>query len=227
MKSLLGKLAKRVLFEPPSLKLLRKHAEKVQATLEKLIESIGDYAAGREIDYERISHLEYEADLAKQEIRSSLPRSDLFLPVARSDLLEFLWQQDKIADNCQDAAGLLALMRVELTPQMEAKFRELAEILRKGTREYASLIEKMGEVLESSPTPERVRELWNLIDKLNLIEHEADLAEMALIKMAYAAEDMDSFQRYHLVQIALKLGSIADHMQNAGGRLRIMTARWH
>ncbi|MCP2521170.1 DUF47 family protein, partial [SCandidatus Aminicenantes bacterium Aminicenantia_JdfR_composite] len=57
-----------------------------------------------EIDLEKltkldaeISEIEHKADKIKQNIRSNLP-SSVLLPIERQDLLEFLSQQDKIAD---------------------------------------------------------------------------------------------------------------------------------
>lgn len=53
----------------------------------------------------QISHLEKEADVLKREIRLKLPRG-LFMPVDRSDMLELLTQQDKLANLAKDIAAV-------------------------------------------------------------------------------------------------------------------------
>lgn len=53
---------------------------------------------------QQITQLENEADALKRKIRRHLP-GNLFLPVPRSDLLELLRMQDKIANKSRDIAG--------------------------------------------------------------------------------------------------------------------------
>ena len=55
---------------------------------------------------DKISSLEKEADLIKRDLRLHLP-TGLFLPVARSDLLELLAAQDRIANKAEDIAELI------------------------------------------------------------------------------------------------------------------------
>lgn len=224
MKKFLVKFFRKLLFEHPSFKPLYLHAQKVYETVEALAEMIDEYTKGNEVDSEEVSSLEHEADIIKQEIRSKLPRSDLWLPVARSDLLDFLWHQDKIADNCQDAAGLLSLMRIKLPLEMKERLERLNEMMMRTIKEYKHMIEKLSEVLESSFGRSQVDEIWQLINKINVMEHEADIIEGELVRMTYTS-GLNAFEKYHLIQITLKIGDVIDHMEDAGGRLRIMTAR--
>lgn len=209
--------------------LLRLHAEKVQETVQEMAKLLNAYA-GEESQLvsgeaaERVGELEHEADEIKQEIRSQLPRS-LLMPVSRSDILEFLWQQDRIADNCQDAASLLALKRVKLSEEMREKFGELSQAMERAAEGYKHMIAKLSDVLESSFGKRQVNAIITLINELNRLEHEADIAECELVRMVYARDDLDGFSKYHLISIILKVGNVIDHMENAGGRLRIMVSR--
>ena len=54
----------------------------------------------------RIAELENEADELKKEFRLNLPKS-LFLPVPRTDLLELISVQDKVANKAKDISGLM------------------------------------------------------------------------------------------------------------------------
>lgn len=64
---------------------------------------------------QQMSQLENEADKLKKSVRQHLPKS-LFLPVPRSDLLDLLSVQDKIANRAKDIAGLM-LGRCMTIPQ--------------------------------------------------------------------------------------------------------------
>ena len=223
----LRRFLRKLVYQYPSLDLLERHAEKVCETVEELARLLEDYLKGRATrgQEERVSALEHEADLLKSQLRSALPRSDSFMPVARSDLLEFVWHQDKIADKAQDAAGLLPLLHVELPTEMVTKWREFIEILHEGTAIYRQMAQGLRELLEQGFQQERVDHILNLLKEVNLLEHRVDVIERELIRMIYDQQGIDSFAKYHLIQVLLTLGSILDHMENAGGRIRIMVAR--
>ena len=55
---------------------------------------------------QKIIKFEHEADAIKRSIRLSLPKS-LFLPVPRTDLLQIVTVQDKVANRAKDIAGLV------------------------------------------------------------------------------------------------------------------------
>lgn len=63
----------------------------------------GEWAEADAIRIE-IRNLEREADELKREVRLQLPRG-LFMPVERTDLLELITHQDKIANKAKDIAG--------------------------------------------------------------------------------------------------------------------------
>ncbi|MBS3740201.1 DUF47 family protein, partial [Candidatus Bipolaricaulota bacterium] len=133
---------------------LNGHAEKVGATVLALVKEIHDYTEGKQIGGEGVSELEYEADKKKQEIRRELPRSDLLMPVARSDLLSLLWNQDEIADNSQDVAELLPMLK--LKSQLPEKYRKaldtLAQTLELAIEEYKILVRNAGEIIKGVET---------------------------------------------------------------------------
>lgn len=64
-----------------------------------------DWTKAKDIQH-RIAVLEGEADALKKDVRQNLPNS-VFLPVPRSDLLELLRMQDKIANRAKDISGIM------------------------------------------------------------------------------------------------------------------------
>lgn len=221
----LSKFTRRLMLDYSPLELLNDHARRVQETTNELARVIDSYIGGEEIKSERISELEHAADRVKQEIRNNLPRSDLLMPVARTDVLSFLWQQDQIADSCQDAATMLSLLPIDISSELGKGFKRLAESIGKGSMVYLEMVEESTEILTSSLSQKQIDALWEMIDQMNTLEHEADEIEASLVKKIYKDKRLDGFQKYHLIQVVLKAGNAIDHMENAGEYLRIMTAR--
>ncbi|MGQ9601378.1 MAG: DUF47 domain-containing protein [Candidatus Bipolaricaulia bacterium] len=223
----MNKLFRHLVYQYPALDLLVQHAEKVCATVEELAQTVEDYLDGRPVGErsERVAQLEHEADLLKSQVRATLPRSDSFMPVNRSDLLEFIWQQDEIADVAQDAAGLLPLMELELPVELAEKWREFPQALREGVKIYRQMASSLKGLLERGFRREAVSQAIELLDEVNLLEHRVDMLEKDLITMIYRQDELDGFAKYHLIQVLLKLGDVLDHMENAGGRIRIMASR--
>ena len=157
MMNRLRKFLRRLIYQSPAFDLLERHADKVCETVEGLAEAIQDYLGGDQVEEQsrRISKLEHEADLLKVQLRGSLPRSDSFMPIARSDLLVFLWQQDKVADSSQDAAGLLPLLQVELTAEMKQGLEQLKHKMLEAVQVYREMARRLRFVLETGFTRER------------------------------------------------------------------------
>ena len=211
------------LFGENPFKLLSSHTQKVLETVEKMIELIEHYLEGEKIQSEEIGVLEHQADLIKQEIRKRIPRFGLFLSVPRDTFLDFLWQQDKIADNAQDVAQLLELLPLKLPERIKKKLGQISQKCLETVRVYEKMSEKLEEVLATSFARKRVEEIWFYIDKINELEDLGDVLTREATKMIYQAEFLDPFEKWHLISLVEKLDNILDHMENAGGRLRIMT----
>ena len=73
--------------------------------------------------HSRMSRLEYEADLIKHEIRGFITQRS-FLPVDRSDLINFLEHQEKIADHAEDFAVILTLRKTVVNSELHDHFFE-------------------------------------------------------------------------------------------------------
>lgn len=223
----MNRIFRRLVYQYPALNRLVQHAEKVCETVGELAQEVQDYLDRKPVGERsaRVSRLEHEADILKGEVRATLPRSDSFMPVNRSDLLEFIWHEDRIADVAQDAAGLLPLMELDLPAELTAKWREFPQLMQEGIEIYRQLALSLKELLERGFRREAVNRIHDLLNEVNLLEHHVDLLEAELIKLIYKQQGLDGFAKYHLIQVLLKLGDIFDHMENAGGRIRIMAAR--
>ena len=77
---------------------LQTHMNKVTHCLEKLTQII---ASPSQKLVDELCRLEHEADITKNDIRNHLPNS-VFMPIDRSQFLEILSLQDKIADQAEE-----------------------------------------------------------------------------------------------------------------------------
>src|SRR3990167_6425583 len=98
------------MFGPSPIKPIEQHMHKAYLCAKQLFpffEAIlkQDWDAA-EIIRQKIMGMEKEADRIKRDLRLHLPVG-LFLPVSRTDLLELLTTQDRIANKTEDIAGLI------------------------------------------------------------------------------------------------------------------------
>ena len=200
------------------------HTRAVERAAEELGRQLRAWLRGEEVKAELVSGAEHAADRAKRELRARL-NSLRRLPVPRSALLELVWHQDEIADLCQDAALLMALRRPELPVELTEGFSTLGESLVRAVHEYHLAVEAFEEALSAGLDEERAEQVDQAIERINLLEHESDLVERALVRDIYQAAGLGDFDRYHLVQLVLMLGGVVDQTENAAGDLRLIVAR--
>lgn len=218
----LWKRVSALLFEQPPTLLFVEHGEKVCKASEALLEVMETVALGGDVSRIKaeVDRWEHEADQIKHEIRKRLPRSDLFLPMARGDLMDLLWQQDEIADRAQDAAHLLSLLPLSLEGELLDIWKRITQGLSESHDAYCELIEDLGRHLKGErQLAGRMRELLGLIGER---EHAVAVAEDELITAIYRHGSMDPFRKVHLVEVARTVGRVAGHMENAAGRICLL-----
>jgi len=166
---------------------------------------------------QQIAQLEKEADILKREIRLKLPRG-LFLPVARTDLLELLTQQDKIANRAKDISGRMLGRKMEFPSEMRADFMAYLKRCIDATAQAEKAIGELDELLETGFT--------EMIHQLDLIEDDTDTMQIGLRQQLQAVE-----QKYNpidvmfLYKILEWVGDLADQAERVGARLELMLAR--
>ena len=107
------------MFARSPFKPMQEHIVKAQACAEQLIPFFNavianDWETARTTQH-KIAVLEGEADRLKKDVRQHLPNS-IFLPVPRTDLLELLRMQDKIANRAKDRPIVIKHMAHNASP---------------------------------------------------------------------------------------------------------------
>ncbi|MCK4839267.1 MAG: TIGR00153 family protein [Desulfobulbaceae bacterium] len=174
---------------------------------------------------DKVSKLEYEADLLKQEIRSRLPRR-FFLPVDKSELDSFLRCQDKIADRVEDLAVILTIRNTVIHHDLIDDFFGFVDQIFQVTGSLLSAAVELNNLAEVSFGGAEAQVVLDLIDSLGEEEWKADRMARSLSKKLYSLEgEIDPTTIIFHEKILLALGSIANEAENAGDMLRMMIVK--
>lgn len=211
-----------LLFAQPPTILFVEHGKKVCRTTECLLAMMEAFGRGEDVTPFKgeVDRWEHEADQVKHQIRRKLPRSDLFLPMARGDLMDLLWQQDEIADKAQDTVHLLSLLPLSLPSELRDIWERIVTGLRKCQRAYCELVKDLERHLKGErQLVDRMREL---LAEIGDEEHGVSTSEDEFVEAIYRQGSLDAFTKIHLVEVARTVGQVAGHMENAAGRICLL-----
>ena len=202
-------------------------------TVHRCVEGLGDFftaiGAG---DWEaatnarnRIVELENKADKLKKEFRLNLPKS-LMLPVPRSDLLELISVQDKVANKAKDIAGLMLGRRMALPTELVPAMTEYLNGAVETSAQACKAISQIEELVETGFSGREIRMVEELIEELDRLERANDEQQIhiraALFKLEHKLPPVDVIFLYTIIEW---IGDLADRAQKVGGRLQLLLAR--
>ena len=208
-------------FEP-----LREHLAKVMECvgyLKPMLEAArdGDYAKLDQLTKE-VFRVEHEAEIIKDEIRQTIPKT-FFLPVFRGDLLGYLKLQDDMADAVEDVAVVLMLKKLTLPSALhEGLFTYADKVLWvcDKTLEVSDYIQK---VVDSGFHADEVTRVGDLVSTVEKAEWESDRMEFELSKSMFAIEDqMKPTDIFLWSKVFEEMGDVANAAEKAADRIRRM-----
>lgn len=217
------------MFGPSPIKPIEQHIRKAHQCAKQLypfFEAVlkKDWKTANNIKNKIVS-LEKEADLIKRDLRLHLP-TGLFLPVSRTDLLELLSAQDRIANKAEDIAGLITSRKMTIPDALIPIFMPFLHRCLDASKQACKAINELDELLETGFRGSEVKIVEEMILKLDEIEHDSDkmLADIRhqIFELEQELSAIDIMFLYKLVQW---IGELADHAQTVGGRLQILIAR--
>lgn len=202
---------------------LQSHMEKVAECVHLLPElflSIGD-AARIESLAKKISELEHQADLTKNNIRNHLPKS-LFLPMDRESLLEILGIQDDIADKAEDISVLISIKPLAIPDSCKEDFNLFLAKNIESFDEVFLIIKELHELLESSFGGIEAEKVNRMVESVAFKEHEADLIQRRLLKDLFCNDKGISFADFLLLQRLFEaVGSLSNLSEKLANRIRM------
>jgi hypothetical protein len=168
---------------------------------------------------------ENSADDLKSDVRTNLPKS-LFLPVSRTDLLELLHTQDKLANRAKDIAGLMLGRRMEIPESLVPEVRDYYKESLLASRQALKVINELDELLEAGFRGKEVDLVEGLIKELDALEHQTDVSQVKLRAKLYALEgSLPPVHVMFLYKIIDQIGDLADISESVGARLLLLIAR--
>lgn len=216
------------IFASSPFKPLQKHMEKVLECanlLSDFIEAVfkQDWDAAGYIQH-NIVRLEGEADELKQKIRLQLPHS-LLMPVSRSDLLELLREQDYIANDVKDIAGIVLGRQLSIPETVQESYSGFVNACLLASEQASKAVSELHDLLETGFRGREVRMVKQLICELDQLENETDEIQIQVRAELFAIEKelfpIDAIFLYKIFDIT---GAIANHAQKVGHRLQLLIA---
>ncbi len=173
----------------------------------------------------QIIDIEHQADAMKREIRLGLPRG-LFMPVERTDLLELVTQQDKIANKAKDIAGQIVGRELAFPSSLQSDFIAYVERCVDATKQASKAINEMDELLETGFRGREVELVEKMLETLDAIEKDTDDMQInlrgQLRKLETELNPIDVMFMYNILEW---VGDLADIAERVGSRLELMLAR--
>ncbi|CAB50307.1 TIGR00153 family protein [Pyrococcus abyssi] len=214
------------LFAKSPFKPLIRHAEVVVQTVETLEKALDAWAQGKyeEMkDYaKKVDDLEDVADRIKSELRDSIT-SKLLMPVQRTDILEYLHMQDKIADAAEDTAKWL-LIREE-PEAVPGEIKELIVKMGKESIKAAKLvyeaIKQLDVVLESGFADREIEREYEIIKEIEEVESKIDGLDSKLMELVFKSE-LNWKDGMYILNIARTVSRISDKAKDAAERIRVL-----
>ncbi len=208
---------------------IQKHMSKSQecvALLEAFLQkAVADDWEGATLVQQQIVALEHEADELKREVRKHLPTS-LFLPVPRTDLLEVISMQDKIADRTKDIAGIMLGRRMQIPSVMNESIPAFANAAIKTSGQALLAIQELDELMETGFGGKEITIIEKLVRQLDELENEADRREVEVRAQLFAIEkELHPVDVMFLYKVIDWIGDLADLAQKVGSRLLLLLAR--
>lgn len=184
----------------------------------------GDWAKAEEVQ-NNIHQLENDADKLKKQLRLHLPKS-LFLPVPRSDLLELLSGQDKIANRAKDIAGIMLGRKMKLPAALGSQMLAFVDSAVATVAQSLKAINELDELLETGFAGRELSIVENMIGELDTLENRADEMEVTIRAALFALEsEMPPVDVMFLYRVIDWVGDVADRAQKVGSRLELLLAR--
>ena len=223
-RNLFGNLFAQSPFSP-----IQDHIVKAQECAEQLIPFIeasinNDWELATTIQ-QTISDLESDADRIKKDIRLHLPKS-LWLPVNRSDLLNLITRQDKIANRAKDISGLMLGRKIVILNSIASIMLEYSKTAVATSAQAVRAIQETDELVEAGFRGNVLDLVQGLITELDNLENENDRLQVQVRAELFKIEDqLPPIEAMFLYQVIEWIGDLADRAQKVGSLMQLLISK--
>jgi hypothetical protein len=208
---------------------IMEHMKKVKECVDFLPSFFNKYLEknyeGAKAIFKDICKREHEADEIKKDIRDRLPKN-FMLPVARPDILNYLKQQDNIADAAEDSGALCMLKNLSLPKELHQLLKDLLDKNIRTVEKTAEISASLGDLTKSGFNKKMSGYVHELIKEVEFMEWECDKLQMCFFKKLFQIEkEMDPISVILWFDIVHEITDLSNASENVGEQMRMMLAK--
>lgn len=173
----------------------------------------------------RIVELENEADDMKREFRLNLPKH-LFLLMPRTDLLELMSIQDRVANKAKDITGIMIGRKMTIPAALADPMLAYVRSTINTSAQARTALNELDALLETGFGSREVTLIENMVEVLDDIERETDELQVQIRAQLFSIEtELPPVEVMFLYTIIDWVGELSDRAHKVGGYLHRLVAR--
>ena len=206
---------------PTYFELFHTHAEAVEKTVIHMLEAVNVAADGNDPskEIEETVSAELRADNIKSALRKKIGLGQWSLVLRSEDFLVMISKQDRIADYAQNVAEQLSFRPLYDNAEARGMLKEMAEAVAKTTSLYEDSVAELLDLTLSGYTKAGRERLRELIDAVNLAEHEADLVESRAAAFVFSHGEDAPLAAVHMYRVLQRMDDVANACETAANAL--------
>ncbi len=206
---------------PTYFELFHTHAEAVEKTVIHMLEAVNVAADGNDPskEIEETVSAELRADNIKGALRKKIGLGQWSLFLRSEDFLAMISKQDRIADYAQNVAEQLSFRPLYDNAEAREMLKEMAEAVAKTTALYEDSVAELLDLTLSGYTKAGRERLRELIDAVNLAEHEADLVESRAAAFVFSHGEDAPLAAVHMYRVLQRMDDVANACETAANAL--------
>jgi len=193
------------------------HAQAVEDTVNHMLTAVNMAADGEDPKeaIEATIAAELKADNVKNDLRRRVGSGKWNLLMRSDDFYHMLARQDRIADYAQNVAEQLSFRPLYDNAEAKALLKEMAGAVAKTAATYEDAVEALRDLTLSGYTKAGREKLGELIDDVNLAEHESDLAESRAAGFVFSIGQDDPLAAVHMYRVLQRLDDVSNACETA------------
>ena len=202
---------------PTYFELFHSHAVAVEDTVNHMLEAVNLAADGKDASeaIEATISAELNADNVKNDLRRRVGSGKWNLLMRSDDFYHMLARQDRIADYAQNVAEQLSFRPLYDNAEAKTLLKEMAQAVAKTAATYEDTVEALRDLTLSGYTRSGREKLGDLIDQVNLAEHESDLAESRAAGFVFSIGEDDPLAAVHMYRVLQRLDDVSNACETA------------
>ena len=206
---------------PTHFELFHTHALAVEETVGHMLSAVNAAADGDDPEDHIKSTVEAElrADEVKNDIRKRLGSGQISVLQGKDELFRMVSRQDRIADYAQNVAEQLSFRELFVDKEARGMLKEMAEAVSKTTSLYEDAVSHLRDVALSGYTKAGRERLGELIDEVNLAEHEADMVESKAAAYVFSHGEDAPLAAVHMYRVLQRMDDVANACEKAANGL--------